>query len=92
VFLNGDVVGRRDRHGEGRRSHTFFLCFNAHWEPATFTVPDKQYGLGWTRVVDTGDDHMSPLTVPYAGTVPLVSRSVVVLERTDGPGVVRGTT
>jgi isoamylase len=42
VFLNGDIVGRRARHGDERRSDTFYLCFNAAWEPAPFRLPGAE--------------------------------------------------
>jgi isoamylase len=85
VFLNGDIVGRRARHGDERRSDTFYLCFNAAWEPAPFRLPGAEYAATWQRVVDTADDAAPMLEVPHAGTLDLAARSMAVLVRTSPP-------
>ena len=35
--------------------NTFLLCFNAHYEPLTFTLPNPSFGEAWGRVIDTAD-------------------------------------
>jgi isoamylase len=85
VFLNGDIVGRRARHGDERRSDTFYLCFNAAWDPAPFRLPGAEYAATWQRVVDTADDAAPMLEVPHAGTLDLAARSMAVLVRTSPP-------
>jgi glycogen operon protein len=83
VFLNGDVVAPRGRHGEVRRSDTFYLCFNAYWQDATFTLPAARYGATWTTVLDTASPAAPP--APWAAGASLIrtGRSVAVLRR-DG--------
>ena len=82
VYLNGDAIPSRGPKGEAILDDTFLLCFNAHYEPMTFTLPPQQFGDRWHRVIDTADpdlrDGAEPL--PSGGELRVVDRSVVVLQ------------
>ena len=39
VFLNGDALNSLDMRGEPVTDDSFFIAFNAHHEPVTFTLP-----------------------------------------------------
>jgi glycogen operon protein len=85
VFLNGNVVGRRDRHGERPPSDTFFVCLNPHWEDTQFRLPPGAYGGSWRVVLDTADDHAPPSGFRAGDPVPVLARSLVLLARTSPP-------
>jgi glycogen operon protein len=53
VFLNGDAISGRDRHGNSVRDESYCLLFNAHVDPVAFSVPGPPYGERWVPVIDT---------------------------------------
>ena len=53
VFLNGDAIPEPDRRGEEIVDDSFLILFNGQPDPATFTLPDGDFGAGWTAVIDT---------------------------------------
>jgi glycogen operon protein len=53
VFLNGDAIPDPDPRGDRIDDDSFLLCFNAHYEPLQFTVPDGKFGERWVVVLDT---------------------------------------
>ena len=54
VFLNGAVACARTAAGERRVDDSFYVLFNAHHEPLTFTLPERAVGKARGRpVVDT---------------------------------------
>jgi glycogen operon protein len=53
IFLNGEGLDTLDQWGRPIVDDSFFLVFNAGWDPVTFRIP-KQLGPGkWKCVVDT---------------------------------------
>ena len=46
-FPSVDAAGRRVL------DQSFYLIFNAHWEPVEFVLPPEIWGQSWTRVLDT---------------------------------------
>jgi glycogen operon protein len=83
-FLNGEELPHVGTRGEPIHDSSFYLLFNAHDEPIDFVLPEERWGKEWTRVLDTAApdaDGGDPLAAGAA--VPVVGRSVVVLERTD---------
>jgi isoamylase len=56
VFLNGSAIRRPGEHGEVIKDDSFYLIFNAHHEPMSFTLPDEKFGGRWLRVLDTAED------------------------------------
>ena len=68
--------------------NSFLLCFNAHFEPVPFTIPDQAFGSRWNRVVDTADPALRrriPSLAP-GRTIKVVDRSLVVLQRDELAG------
>jgi glycogen operon protein len=85
VFLNGRAIPSRGPHGEPMSDNSFLLCFNAHFEPVPFTVPDRAFGTHWHRVLDTADPSLARRT-PALGpgrTFTVTDRSLVVLQRDE---------
>jgi len=80
VYLNGDEIASPDDRGRKVTDDSFFVLFNAHFEPIRFTLP-RGFGQSWMRVLDTAD----PLVRSYraGGQVPVQERSLAVLMRVD---------
>ncbi|GAA2074123.1 glycogen debranching protein GlgX [Aeromicrobium tamlense] len=84
VFLNGDAIADRDARGMRVTDDSFVLAFNAHSEPAEFTLPPEDYGSGWKVVVDSSTGSVEQ---PGAETLSALAsftappRSLVVLQR-----------
>ena len=53
VFLNGDEIPNVDAAGRRVLDESFYLIFNAHWEPVEFVLPPETWGHSWSRVLDT---------------------------------------
>jgi isoamylase len=85
VFLNGKAIPSRGPRGEAIVDDSFLLCFNAHYEPMTFHMPDRSFGARWHRVIDTGDPDLRAVIPPLApaGELRVLDRSVVVLQLAD---------
>jgi glycogen operon protein len=79
VFLNGEEIASPDPRGRRVRDDSFFILFNAHFEPIRFSLPRGGYGQRWMRVLDTAD----PLPRFYraGGQVPVSDRSLAVLRK-----------
>jgi glycogen operon protein len=90
VFLNGEGISDRDPWGESVVDDSFLLCFNAHDGELEFTVPEG-YGRSWVVVLDTVtgevlhaiDDRAEPRTVAAGGTIKMLPRSLVLLQRAE---------
>ena len=84
VFLNGDEIPSVDAAGRRVLDQSFYLIFNAHWEPVEFVLPPEIWGQSWTRVLDTrnGDAPAEDNWQRAAGTkINIESRSLVVMSR-----------
>jgi isoamylase len=84
VFLNGDEIPSVDAAGRRVLDQSFYLIFNAHWEPVEFVLPPEIWGQSWTRVLDTrnGDAPAEDNWQRAAGTrINIDSRSLVVMSR-----------
>ncbi len=84
VFLNGDEIPSVDAAGRRVLDQSFYLIFNAHWEPVEFALPPEIWGQSWTRVLDTrnGDAPAEDNWQRAAGTkINVDSRSLVVMSR-----------
>ena len=71
VYLNGQGLRELDVRGQRVADNSFYLMFNAHYEPLTFTIPQ---GLGamWVTVLDThdGPPKHAPIPADYGGPIP----------------------
>jgi glycogen operon protein len=81
VFLAGDL-NSMDPRGRPVIDDDFYVLFNAHYEPLVFTIPSRNLGFQWKKVLDT-----EVVQVPESGQVyvageqvPLEARSLVVLQ------------
>ena len=79
VYLNGQGIPYLDERGQRVTDDSFVLCFNAHHEPIQFTLPPKEFGASWKRVIYTGSDGAEG-PVEAGATVPVDARAVLVLE------------
>ena len=81
VFLNGDAIAEPDLRGEEIVDDSFLVLFNAQPEPASFTLPDAEYGETWTVALDS-DHQLEPGTeIAHSTTLEIAHRSTVVLSR-----------
>ncbi|MCF8106691.1 MAG: glycogen debranching protein GlgX [Desulfohalobiaceae bacterium] len=53
VFLNGSTIPNPNPRGEPVSDDDFYIVFNAHHEPLTFTLPGARWGRAWRRELDT---------------------------------------
>ncbi|MGQ0732694.1 MAG: glycogen debranching protein GlgX [Acidobacteriota bacterium] len=85
VFLNGQAIPSLGPTGEPIVDDTFLLCFNAHYEPMRFTLPDAAYGPRWQRVIDTVDPPRSESIemIEAGGELDIEARALIVLQRVD---------
>jgi glycogen operon protein len=92
VFLDGNSIPNRGPRGEEITDDSFLLCFNAHHEQMSFTLPSDVFGSSWRRVIDTADPKLAAPNDPIAsrGVVNVADRALVVLqglESDDAPTV-----
>jgi isoamylase len=85
VFLNGRSLLQPDRKGNRILDDSFYLLFNAHYEPISFKLPSEEWGEHWVKVVDTNDcvPHESNELYKAGDPVPVEARSLVVLRHVD---------
>jgi isoamylase len=81
VFLNGDAISSPDERGERVVDDSFVVLFNAHHEDVDFTLPGKDYGKRWLRVLDTADSFNEGALVDAGKKAAVESRSVAILRR-----------
>jgi len=83
VYLNGRSIPDLDADGRRVLDDTFYVIFNAHYEPLDFVIPDLDWGKSWQRILDTA-------TALLAGTgrrcaagtaIHVGARSTVILRR-----------
>ncbi len=53
VFLNGTALRFPDQKGDRIKDDTFYVLFNGHHEPISFTLPPKDWSNRWEKVLDT---------------------------------------
>ncbi|WP_207428063.1 glycogen debranching protein GlgX [Pedobacter sp. SYSU D00535] len=84
VFLNGKGIRTVGPKGEQIVDDSFYVIFNAHYEPLKYVLPEAKYGMQWIKILDThtgfiADSNDGP--VFKAGDSLMVeSRSVIVLK------------
>ena len=83
VFLNGEEIPTHSPRGEEVRDDSYFVLFNGHFEPITFELPTRRFGLRWEVVLSTADDSFGDGGETVAAREPIVveERSIVVLRR-----------
>jgi glycogen operon protein len=84
VFLNGDAIPTLDEHGLEVKDDSFYLIFNAHYEPLTFHLPDKRWSRRWELLLDTDRGWLQQPPVVEAGDALQVrERSTIVLRKAE---------
>jgi isoamylase len=83
VYLNGEAIPNLSARGERIVDDSFYVLFNAHWEPLPLVLPDVEAGAVWILEIDTHATTAEPDTEKYrAGdTIDVAGRSLRVLRR-----------
>ena len=82
VFLNGEGLTVPGPRGERVKDDSFYLLFNAHHEPVSFTLPKRDWGQRWVTVLDTTDAAPEEgVTYETRQEVAVEARSLMVLRR-----------
>lgn len=83
VFLNGEAIMSPDMFGEKIVDDTFYLLFNAHFEPIKFILPSSRWARHWIQILDTagGGFVHSGVTRAARGKIPVQERSLMVLKK-----------
>jgi glycogen operon protein len=81
VFLNGESIRRPDMQGQRVSDDSFYLLFNAHYEPLDFVLPAAEWGQRWVKVLDTNEavPRTHKKTIKAGQRLKVEARSLVVL-------------
>jgi glycogen operon protein len=86
VFLNGDQIASPDAMGRRVTDNSFYVLFNAHDQALDFTLPDRDWGRRWQKVINTaaavvagasGEVHMA------GASIRVEARSLMLLRRVN---------
>jgi isoamylase len=84
VFMNGDAIQGQDELGRPIKDDSFYLIFNAHFEPVEFKFPESKWGHKWLRVIDTASPDTGDDVIYGAGAaLKIPERSLVVMSRAE---------
>ena len=82
VFINGDHFPNPNARGEPVTDDSFYLIFNAHFEPVDFILPPSLWGLRWLKRLDTAQGWIKDASPLEAGaSLIVVPRSLILLQR-----------
>jgi glycogen operon protein len=83
VFLNGEAIMSPDMFGEKVVDDTFYLLFNAHFEPIQFVLPSSQWAHHWIQILDTAGAGFidSGQTRAARGKILVQDRSLMLLKK-----------
>lgn len=80
IYLNGRGIHAVGPKGENIIDDSFYLIFNAHYEPLTFTLPPTKYGKTWQKILDTSfPDHEEEMYLANS-VVTAEGRSIILLK------------
>lgn len=80
VYLNGKAIPNPNPKGEPVSGESFYIIFNAHYEPLSFTLPDADWGIVWQKDLDTAEGWSETSHTYEAGSaLEVQARSLVVL-------------
>jgi isoamylase len=86
VYLNGNAIPSLDERGQRIVDDSFYLLFNAHHEPMSFTLPGPEWGARAELMLDTSALNGAadpPPIVEAGGTVEVCGRSLRVFRYLD---------
>jgi glycogen operon protein len=82
VFLNGEGIPDPGARGEPITDDSFFIFFNADYEPLAFVIPAGEWALLWSKVIDTGSEADPEEALYETGEeLKVQGRSLVILQR-----------
>jgi isoamylase len=83
VFLNGEEIPSHSGHGDEVRDDSFMLLFNGHFEPITFHLPTRRFGLRWAVELSTATGRFGDggTLIGPREPIEVESRSILVLRR-----------
>jgi glycogen operon protein len=83
IYLNGDAIPSLDMRGEPVKDDCFYVIFNAHSEPLSFTLPDATWGRRWGRLLDTwsGNFEEQEWDIAAQDQIEVPERSIILLIR-----------
>ena len=75
-----------DPKGKPIYDDSFYIIFNAHYEPVEYTLPREKYGSEWRKVIDTAECCVSDdgQVLNPGDSFSVESRSVVVFRHALG--------
>ncbi len=80
IFFYGNGIHHPDAEGKQVRDDSFYVLFNAHYEPVEYHFPEEKYGNEWECVVDTALAHEEGTFFKHTDTIQAAGRSVVLLK------------
>lgn len=84
VFLNGQGIRSLNDDGTKVVDQSFYIMFNAFWEPIEYTLPPMKYSKRWVKVLDTAFEKIERSEEFEAEQkVKVGPRSIVVLMATE---------
>jgi len=85
IFLNGNAIPSLDQRGEKIMDDSFYILFNAHYEPLSFTLPTADWGARWLKVFDTVTGHFANGEESYSARshINIGARSITLLRRAE---------
>ena len=85
IFLNGDSFPNPNARGEPVKDDSFYLIFNAHFEPIDFVLPPNHWGLRWLKILDTHkgwvENAADKPSLEAGAALSVAPRSLVLLQR-----------
>jgi glycogen operon protein len=79
MWLDGELYGEVDDHGEPIHGDTLLLILNAYHQPIPFTMPAIPEGSRWEPLLDTAQPPDHQKTLGMGEQYPLQGRSLAVL-------------
>lgn len=81
VYLNGKALRFVDADGNQIKDDSFYVMFNAHYEPVDFVLPSSKYGKSWSvEIITTYPAHRNKELFDAETLISVNGRSVVVLK------------
>ncbi len=82
VFLNGEGIPDPGARGEPITDDSFFIFFNADYEPLAFVIPAGEWAPLWSKVIDTGSEaDLEEALYETGEELKVQGRSLVILQR-----------
>jgi glycogen operon protein len=84
IFLNGKALYRTNQWGRPVVDDSFYLIFNAHYEPLKFVMPDINWGRLWKMIMDTATGWVRDEQYTAAGdTLVVKDKSIIILQKME---------